>query len=330
MSEPVFEKDPRPASHRVPVELVFFIIETAVEQRVFHVEKTYIYTPDHQAAAEPNNNVVSSSCFKFHIKHPRPLVLSVFGLLRRRALRRGMFLDGARGAFFLPDVDMLYLDYNYRWGQHQLQLAPLINDSRWAAIQHVGLEWCALFKNTPRYTRRGDFESSWRAALAPLRARMPALQTVTCVLPKVRRPGGQVYGREPRGAGKFAPALVSLPEETKVPWGDARLVCEVLEAIGPGQGDEWEWKKWERKNLLLDGRSCYMVSWGDMRDWIKEAFEVDRGERDRESGDEAAAWEDMGRMPRNRDWPELHLRGRLLLRENAVYDEAVMSSLAEP
>ncbi|KAJ4154801.1 hypothetical protein LMH87_000077 [Akanthomyces muscarius] len=303
---------------RLLPEIQLLVLEAALpSQRIFHVSDA------------------TKSSFTFYIRHPPPAVLSVCHMLRTAILRHGAFLDGAHGAFFLPAIDMLYFDRSHRRHFHRLQASSSAND-RWATIQHVGLEWRALFARTPRLRPGEDFGSVWRAALAPLRVRMPALQSVTYVLPMVRHPGGLTWGREPYGAQLFAPGLVTLPEETKVPWGDALVMDKVPQARARGRRRNLE--RVALTELLLDGRKSYLVPWGEMKRVIEEALDREKEEdgerkeqREQESdwqayapGQDEAEWRSIEAMAK-KDWPKLDLKGCWLLRESASYDEDVTS-----
>lgn len=301
---------------RLLPEIQLLVLEAALPpQRIFHVSDA------------------TKSSFTFYIRHPPPAVLSVCHGARTAVLRHGVFLDGAHGAFFLPAVDMLYFDRSHRRHFHRMQTISSEND-HWAAIQHVGLEWRALFARTPRLRPGEDFGGVWRAALAPLRVRMPALQSVTYVLPMVRHPGGLTWGREPYGAQLFTPGLVTLPEETKVPWGDSLVMNEVPEARNGARR-----RKLERvalSELLLDGRKSYLVPWGEMKGVIEKALKEEEGdcrEQGRQESDwqthtpgqEEADWQSIEAVVKKRDWPKLDLKGCWLLRKAAAYDEDVTS-----
>lgn len=349
--------------HRLLPELQILVLEAALpDQRVFHVAGQYHYISNDRDE-NGTGRLRLSEKFSFHVRHPPPAVLSVCRAARYAVLRLGLFLDGAHGAFFVPAVDMLYFDRNER---SHIGLPPpvkhpdvamggtRIDQSAWDAIQHVGLEWRAFFSRTPRAVPgRTDMGGAWREAVAPLRMRMPNMRSLTYVLPRVRHPGGLAWGREPYGAPRFPPTLRPLPDETRVPWGDALVLEEMPTATATGSGRRNYPAARVALEELLGGRRSYLVPWVEMRAFVQDSLneplaatrvEGKRGRRWRRW--RKNVWHDGGgTLPPlgpngaymtvvgggideeelKEDWRSVDVRGCWLLREDAEYDEDVTS-----
>ncbi|KAM3452261.1 hypothetical protein MY3296_004699 [Beauveria thailandica] len=123
----------------LPAELKLIIIKAALpEQRIFHVSGRW--TDEY----EPKKTGADTYGFTFYYRHPPLTLLSVCPAMRAAVLQCGVFRDslrGARGAFFVPAIDMLYLDerharcYIGRWHGGSTDA----DAARWAAIRHVGI-----------------------------------------------------------------------------------------------------------------------------------------------------------------------------------------------
>lgn len=310
--------------HRLPPEIQDLVWEAALPpRRVFHVSAGFTKDAQLSSSSSP-----SHGGFQFHIRHPPPPSLAVCRTARQATLRRGVFLAGPHGGWFRPDTDILYFDRNQRRlfhppkGQgrdrHPFSSNPSTSSppsasnhsrrhplpSACAAVQHVGLEWRAFFSHMPRLRPGQDPGAVWRDAIAPLREGMPALKTLTYVLPMVRHGGGLSWGREPYGAQRFEAELVRLPEGVNVPWGGGLLLEPVPEGrVGRAMAE------------LLDGRQSFLVPWGEMRGLIDGSLNIEE-EDEEEEGEE---------RPKKRELPKLNLTGGWLLRVNAEYDEEVRS-----
>ncbi|OAA56837.1 hypothetical protein ISF_07353 [Cordyceps fumosorosea ARSEF 2679] len=189
---------------RLPPEIQLLVLEAALpSQRIFHV------------SGERRHG--GGGSFTFHVRHAPPAVLSVCRAARTTVLRRGLFLDGAHGAFFLPAVDMLYLDRSHR---RHLQ-RPAADDAWAAVVQHVGVEWRALPRLVP----------------LPEEARVPWGDSL--VMHELPPP------RSTRGATlSLAELLADARKSYLVPWGQMRRMIEDArrgeEAAGGKQhGGDW-------------------------------------------------------------------------------------------
>ncbi|KAM3559878.1 hypothetical protein MY1884_003214 [Beauveria asiatica] len=206
----------------LPAELKLIIIKAALpEQRIFHVSGRWM------DEYEPKKTGADTYGFTFYYRHPPLTLLSVCPAMRAAVLQCGVFLDslrGARGAFFVPTIDMLYLDerharcYIGRWHGGSTDA----DATRWAAIRHVGI-WCEdlypacswdLIEKVVPFI---EPSVKWGPVLATMCIRMPVLQSITFmvpmdvwttdklprldgltyVLPKSRDPGGwrRILGR---------------------------------------------------------------------------------------------------------------------------------------
>ncbi|OAA50930.1 hypothetical protein BBO_00877 [Beauveria brongniartii RCEF 3172] len=131
---------PRFRFENLPAELKLIIIKAALpEQRIFHVSGRWT------DKYEPKETDADTYGFTFYYRHPPPALLSVCPAMRAAVLQCGVFLDslrGARGAFFVPTIDMLYFDERYaerhlrRWHGGSTDA----DAARWAAIRHIGIE----------------------------------------------------------------------------------------------------------------------------------------------------------------------------------------------
>ncbi|KAM3482760.1 hypothetical protein MY8738_003788 [Beauveria namnaoensis] len=172
----------------LPAELKLIIIKAALpEQRIFHVSGRWT------DESEPKETGADTHGFTFYYRHPPPVLLSVCPAMRATVLQCGVFLDslrGARGAFFIPAVDMLYLDEYHapRYIRQWYGGSPNADAARWAAIRHVGI-WCEylhseyagnlLEQNAPYIEPFVE----WGPVLAMMRNRMPVLHSVTFMVP---------------------------------------------------------------------------------------------------------------------------------------------------
>ncbi|KAM3499749.1 hypothetical protein MY10362_007011 [Beauveria mimosiformis] len=183
-------KPPRFRFEDLPAELKLIIIKAALpEQRIFHVSSRW------KDKYKPKETGADTYGFTFYYRHPPPALLSVCPAMRAAALQCGVFLDslrGARGAFFVPAIDMLYLDE--RHAERLLQRwhggSPDADAGRRPAIRHIGIEcrnrhpdewgWDLLEQSS--LERRPSV--LWAEMLATMCMRMPVLQSVTYTLPR--------------------------------------------------------------------------------------------------------------------------------------------------
>ncbi|KAM3499756.1 hypothetical protein MY10362_007018 [Beauveria mimosiformis] len=228
-------KPPRFRFEDLPAELKLIIIKAALpEQRIFHVSSRW------KDKYKPKETGADTYGFTFYYRHPPPALLSVCPAMRAAALQCGVFLDslrGARGAFFVPAIDMLYLDE--RHAERLLQRwhggSPDADAGRRPAIRHIGIEcrnrhpdewgWDLLEQSS--LERRPSV--LWAEMLATMCMRMPVLQSIARLHVRSAEVAGS--GRVAEGLGaathravknaRSAPQLVPLPEGMEVS-------CELL------------------------------------------------------------------------------------------------------
>ena len=103
---------------------------------------------------------------------------------------------------------------------HDTGIGPTISIPGLERMQHLALEWRWFLQDGSLPLSQWSSEAMqayWAAKTDRLYAYLPALQTLTWVLPVVRHRGGLPWGREPTDLLPRAAHLVELPPATIVP-----------------------------------------------------------------------------------------------------------------